>query len=140
MDEVLEKLRDLGFSGNEAKVYLSLVKKAPLTGYEVSKAANIQQARAYDALKSLEAKQIVTATHTKPIEYIPIKPSELTKRIKRKVNSTLDFLDKKLPTIKDAKLEPIVGVSGNTDAIEKITELFQSANKKIYLLISSVDY
>lgn len=140
MEEIIEKLKAIGLSGNEAKVYLALVKHYPATGYEVSKSANIQQARAYDALKSLEAKQIVTANQSKPTEYIPIRPSELTKRYKRKINSTLDFLEKKLPTIKEACIEPIVRVSGSADASEKITELLQCAKKKIYMLISSTDY
>lgn len=67
MEDLIEKLKDIGLNGNEAKVYIALVKKFPLTGYEISKMANIQQARAYDALKSLEAKQIVLPSNTKPV-------------------------------------------------------------------------
>lgn len=140
MEDLIEKLKDLGLSGNEAKVYLALIKKFPLTGYEISKLANIQQARAYDALKSLESKLLVIPSNTKPISYTPIKPKELTKRYKRKITSTLDYLEKKLPTIKENSIEPIVPISGNANAHEKITELIQSAQKEIFLLISSSDY
>lgn len=140
MEDLIEKLKDIGLSGNEAKVYLALIKKFPLTGYEISKLANIQQARAYDALKSLEAKQIVLPSNTKPVSYTPIRPKELTKRFKRKINSTIDFLEKKLPTIKENSIEPIVPVSGSANAHEKIIELIQSAKKEIFLLISSSDY
>ena len=140
MEELIEKLKDIGLSGNEAKVYITLVKKFPLTGYEISKMANIQQARAYDALKSLEAKQIVLPSNTKPVSYTPIKPKELTKRFKRKINSTIDYLEKKLPTIKENSIEPIVPISGNANAHEKIIELIQSAKKEIFLLISSSDH
>ena len=140
MEDLIEKLKDIGLSGNEAKVYISLVKKFPLTGYEISKMANIQQARAYDALKSLEAKQIVLPSNTKPVSYTPIKPKELTKRFKRKINSTIDYLEKRLPEIKENSIEPIVPISGNTNAHEKIIELIQSAKKEIFLLISSSDH
>lgn len=140
MEDLIEKLKDIGLTGNEAKVYLALTKKFPLTGYEISKMANIQQARAYDALKSLEAKQIVLPSNTKPISYSPIRPKELTKRYKRKINSTIDFLEKKLPTIKENSVEPIVPISGSTNSHEKIIELIQSAKKEIFLLISSSDY
>ena len=140
MENLIEKLKELGFSGNEAKVYLALIKKFPLTGYEISKIANIQQARAYDALKSLEAKQIVTVSDDKPATYTPIKPKELTKRYKRKITSTLDFLDKKLPNIKETVSEPIIPVYGEKDVNEKIIELINSAKKELYLLISSGDY
>ncbi len=140
MEDLIEKLKDIGLSGNEAKVYVALIKKFPLTGYEISKIANIQQARAYDALKSLEAKQIVLPSNTKPVAYTPIRPKELTKRFKRKFNSTIDFLEKKLPTIKENSIEPILSVSGSTAAHEKIIELIHSAKKEIFLLISSSDH
>ena len=140
MENLIEKLKELGFSGNEAKVYLALIKKFPLTGYEISKMANIQQARAYDALKSLEAKQIVTISDDKPATYTPIKPKELTKRYKRKITSTLDFLDKKLPDIKETVSEPIIPIYGEKNVGENIIELISSAKKEIFLLISSGDY
>ena len=140
MEDLIEKLKALGLSGNEAKVYVALIKKYPQTGYEIGKMANIQQARAYDALKSLEAKQIVLPSNTKPVEYTPIKPKELTKRYKRKFNTTLDYLEKHLPSIKEKTLEPILPVSGNANVHEKITELIQTAKKEIFLLISSADY
>ena len=140
MEDLIEKLKDIGLSGNEAKVYITLVKKHPLTGYEISKMANIQQARAYDALKSLETKQIVLPSNTKPISYTPIKPKELTKRYKRKLTSTIDFLEKKLPNIKDNTIEPIIPISGSSNAHNKIIELIQSAKKELFLLISSSDH
>jgi len=140
MEDLIEKLKDLGLSGNEAKVYIALVKKFPLTGYEISKIANIQQARAYDALNSLEAKGIVLPSNSKPVAYTPIKPKELTKRYKRKINSTLDYLEKKLPTVKENSVEPIVPISGSFNAHEKIIELIQAAKKEIFLLISSSDH
>jgi len=140
MENFIEKLKELGFSGNEAKVYLALIKKFPLTGYEISKLANIQQARAYDALKSLEAKQIVTASNDKPATYTPIKPKELTKRYKRKIISTLDFLDKKLPDIKETLPEPIVTISGDKNVCDKIIEVINSTKKELYILLSSTDY
>lgn len=57
MEDVIEKLKDLGFNSYEAKVYVALLKKYPATGYEVSQIADIPQARAYDTLKSLVVKR-----------------------------------------------------------------------------------
>ena len=91
MDEIVEKLKQIGFNSYEAKVYLALLKKYPATGYEISKLADIPQARAYDTLKALENSQIVISSKTKPVTYTPIKPRELTKRYKRKIDSTIDF-------------------------------------------------
>ena len=140
MDEIVEKLKTLGFNSYEAKVYIALLKKYPATGYEISKLADIPQARAYDTLKALETAQVVTSSPTKPVTYTPIKPKELTKRFKRKMDSTLDFLEKKLPNVKDNYTEPILTVSGNHRVNEKIIELIKTAREEIYLEVWSQDF
>ena len=83
MNDLIESLKELGFNSYEAKVYMALLKKYPATGYEVAKNADIPQSRAYDTLKALEHKKIVSGTNEKPQTFIPIKPKELTKRYNR---------------------------------------------------------
>ena len=85
MDEIIEKLKEIGLNEYQSKVYVALLKKFPATGYEVSKLANIPQSRTYDTLKNLETMHIVIPSNTKPVTYTPIKPKELTKRYKRKI-------------------------------------------------------
>lgn len=140
MNEIVESLKEIGLNSYEAKVYLALLKKYPATGYEVSKLADIPQSRAYDTLKSLEISQIVTASGDKPISYTPIKPKELTKRYKRKIISTIDFLEKKLPNVKDNYTEPILTVSGVSSIKDKIIEVIKHAKKELYLEIWSQDF
>lgn len=140
MEELVEKLKTLGFNAYEAKVYIALLKKYPATGYETSKLADIPQSRAYDTLKSLEKKQIVTASCTQPVTYTPVKPKELTKRYKRKMDSVIDFLDKKLPDVKDDYIEPVLIVNGNFRINEKIIELIKNAKQEIYLEVWSQDF
>ncbi|MDR1168998.1 MAG: hypothetical protein LBK53_08965 [Heliobacteriaceae bacterium] len=140
MDEIVEKLKDLGFNSYEAKVYLALLKKFPATGYEVSKLANIPQARAYDTLKALETAQIVTSSVAKPKTFIPIKPKELTKRCKRKFNSTVDYLEKKLPDIKGKYNEPILNIAGFSKIIAKTIEIIDNAKREIYIELWEEDF
>lgn len=140
MDKVIENLKELGFNSYEAKVYLALLKKYPATGYEVSQTADVPQSRAYDTLKTLEKEKIVVATSSKPVTYTPIKPSELTKRYKRKIASTLDFLDKNLPRVKDDYTEPILSISGRANIQEKIIEIIKNAQKEIYIEVWSQDF
>lgn len=140
MDDIIKNLMELGFNSYEAKVYLALLKKYPATGYEVSKVSNVPQARAYDTLKSLEKQKVVTKSSSKPITYTPIKPEDLTKRFKRKLNTTLDFLDKNLPNVKDDYTEPILNISGAASIREKIIEIIKSAKNEIYLEVWSQDF
>lgn len=140
MEEIVEKLKELGLNSYEAKVYLALLKKYPATGYEISKIADIPQARAYDTLKALEIQHIVTSSGEKPVTYSPIKPKDLTKRFKRKIDSTIDFLEKKLPNVKENYSEPILTINGRAKIINKVIEIINNARKNIYLEIWSQDY
>jgi len=140
MEEVIERLKELGFNTYEAKVYLALLKKYPATGYEVSQIANVPQSRTYDTLKALEKEKIVVATNAKPVTYTPIRPTELTNRFKRKITSTLDFLDKKLPNVKDDYTEPILSITGAANIREKIVEIIKNAQEEIYMEIWSQDF
>ena len=107
MADLIEKLKEIGFNSYEAKVYIALLKKYPATGYEVTKLAGIPQSRTYDTLKVLEEKNIVVATNTKPTSYIPIKPKNLLSGYQKKINTTLSYLEKHLPQVKDNYNEPI---------------------------------
>ena len=140
MDEIIEHLKELGFNTYEAKVYLALLKKYPATGYEVSQISSVPQSRAYDTLKALEKEKIVVASNSKPITYTPIKPSELTQRLKRKITSTIEYLDKNLPNVKEDYTEPILSVSGSANIKEKIIEIIKNTKKEIYLEIWSEDF
>ncbi len=140
MEEIVEKLKELGLNSYEAKVYLALLKKFPSTGYEVGKLANIPQSRAYDTLKALESAQIVTSSATKPQTFTPVKPKELTKRCKRKFDATIDYLEKKLPDVKETYHEPILNISGLSKIMQKALELVKNAQKDIYLEIWEEDF
>lgn len=140
MDDIVEKLKQFGFNSYEAKVYIALLKKYPATGYEISQMADIPQPRAYDALKSLEAESIVFSTKEKPQRYTPISSKELTQRFKRKINSTIDYLEKKLPNVKEDYNEPINAITGYENIIGKIKEIIQNAKDSLYIELWTADY
>ncbi len=140
MEKLIDNLKELGLNTYESKVYIALLKKHPSTGYEISKIANMPQSRTYDTLKSLEQKKIIITTNTKPAEYSPIKPKELTKRYKRKMQSSIDYLEKHLPDIKENYTEPVLTVSGMHNIKQKVLEVINSAKQEIYLEIWSKDF
>ncbi len=140
MADLVEKLKEIGFNSYEAKVYIALLKKYPATGYEVAKLANIPQARVYDTLKALEEKNIVITTNAKPVSYTPIKPKQLISTYQKKMNSTINFLEKHLPEVKENYNEPIITVNGKQNIYNKIIEVIQNAKTDIYMEVWSQDY
>ena len=131
MADLVEKLKEIGFNTYEAKVYIALLKKYPATGYEVSKLANIPQSRTYDTLKVLEEKKVVVSANTKPVTYTPIRPKQLTSSYMKKINSTINYLDKHLPEVKDNYNEPIITVNGKQNIQDKVIEVIQNAKREM---------
>lgn len=140
MADLVEKLKEIGFNSYEAKVYIALLKKYPATGYEVSKLANIPQARTYDTLKVLEEKNVVAASNSKPVSYTPIKPKQILTSYQKKMNSTINYLEKHLPEVKDNYNEPIITITGRQNIHNKILEIIQNAKREIYMEVWSQDY
>ena len=140
MADLIEKLKEIGLNTYEAKVYVALLKKYPATGYEVSKLANIPQSRTYDTLKVLEEKNIVISTNTKPVTYTPIKPKQLTQRVQKKINSTISYLEKHLPEVKEDYNEPIITLTGKQNIQDTIIEVIQNAKREIYMEVWSQDF
>lgn len=140
MTDLIEKLKEIGFNTYEAKVYVALLKKYPATGYEVAKLANIPQSRTYDTLKVLEEKNIVAPTNAKPVSYTPIKPKQLLSTYQKKMDSTLKYLEKNLPEVKENYVEPVITVSGKQNIHNKILEVIQNAKREIYMEVWSQDF
>ena len=140
MADLVEKLKEIGFNSYEAKVYIALLKKYPATGYEVSKLANIPQARTYDTLKVLEQKNIVAATDTKPVSYTPIKPKQILSSYQKKMNSTINYLEKHLPEVKENYSEPVINITGKQNIQNKIIEIIKNAKREIYMEVWSQDF
>lgn len=138
-EELLNRLKELGFNAYEAKVYLSLLKHHPATGYEVSKDSGVPQARAYDTLKALENRQIVIATGSKPVTYVPISAKELLSRCERTFKSSIDFLEENLPSISEQYDEPIHNLRSASLIFDRVVELIEQAKQEIFLEIWSED-
>ena len=84
---------------------------------------------------------IVIPSNTKPLTYTPIRPKELTKRYKRKIDSTINFLEKKLPDLKeDSYTEPVLTISGSIKIYDKLTEIVKNARDNIFVALWSHDF
>lgn len=140
MADLVEKLKEIGFNTYEARVYIALLKKYPATGYEVSKLANIPQSRVYDTLKVLADKNIVSASNSKPVSYVPIKPKQILNGYKKKLDSTLNYLEKHLPDVKENYNEPILTINGKQNVHNKIIEVIKNAKRELYIEMWSQEY
>lgn len=82
MRRPVQLLRDLGFSEYEARAYVALLRRSPLTGYEVAKASRVPRPNVYAVLQKLEDRGAVLRLETgQGVRYAPVSPAELTSRL-----------------------------------------------------------
>jgi sugar-specific transcriptional regulator TrmB len=139
MDAIIEQLKRLGLNSYESKVYLALLKSHPATGYEISKNANIPQARAYDTLKALESQKMVVATEGKPVQYIPVSPEEILNRFEKQYQGSINFLRAALPSYAVESIEPVHNLRGEDAIYAHAREMIEGARETIFMELWSHD-
>src|SRR5262245_53823835 len=142
MDEgVVDRLRVLGMSLYEARIYLGLLRHGPQNGNEVSKSAGIPSSKVYSTLERLASKGIVHSVRTGTrTQYICISPDELVHRFRGEFEEPIEFLEKTLPAV--AAFEPaseVLTVSGLDAIRENSRFIVGDATKELYVSVWAED-
>ncbi len=146
-DNLIEKLKSLGFKEYESKVFIVLLKGIPMSASEIAKEANIIRNSIYDILKSFVSKGYCNEIETDTIlNYQIIDPLIIFDKIQKDYNdnhkqrlSTLSNTFNELQTIykkETQKNEPgdtnIQLIRGfNKHRVAKYTELFKNSHKEV---------
>jgi HTH-type transcriptional regulator, sugar sensing transcriptional regulator len=138
MDEgVVDRLRVLGMSLYEARIYVGLLRHGPQNGNELSKSAGIPSSKVYSTLERLASKGIVHSVRTKSgTQYVCISPVELMHRFRQEFGEPMDYLEGVLPGL--AVFEPaseVLTVSGLDALRENSTYIVDGARDEIYLSV-----
>lgn len=137
----MTKLRDLGLTEYEEKVYLTLLKEGSLTGGKVSKLSKVPHGRTYEVLISLADKGFVSIMPIKPKVFKALDPKIAVKHLLNEKIIELDELAKSVPVelerLKKVKArKPTVGekitiVSGKENMLRVIAHNIETAEKYI---------
>jgi HTH-type transcriptional regulator, sugar sensing transcriptional regulator len=142
MDEgVLDRLRILGMSLYEARIYVGLLRHGPQNGNEVSKSAGIPSSKVYSTLERLASKGIVHSVRRgSGTQYVCISPQELVHRFRAEFEEPMDYLESTLPAL--AAFEPageVLTVSGLDAIRENSRYIVGDAAKEIYISVWAED-
>jgi sugar-specific transcriptional regulator TrmB len=80
--KLIENLQKLGLTGNEAKVYASLVCLKQAKASEIAENAGVPRPKIYRTLRRMEKKGYVRIIEGEPTLFCCIQPEELILRIK----------------------------------------------------------
>ncbi|HII80516.1 MAG TPA: TrmB family transcriptional regulator [Methanosarcina sp.] len=79
---LIENLQKLGFTGNEAKIYASLVCLMQAKASEIAENTGVPRSKIYGTLRRMEKKGYVRIIEGEPTLFCCVHPEELILRIK----------------------------------------------------------
>ena len=141
MQKCIEHLQSLGFSRNEAKVYLSLLRFYPVTGYQLSKQTGIRRSVVYDVLHRLIERGAVYTNGEEPVKYVPVPYEKFLKTMEvnflRSVESVKEGLEQLYSAV---SLEYIYHIRGGKNVFNESYHLIEQAEREILLELWLAQY
>jgi sugar-specific transcriptional regulator TrmB len=80
--KLIDNLQKLGFTGNEAKIYASLVCLKQAKASEIAENAGVPRPKIYGTLRGMEKKGYVRITEGEPTLFSCVQPEELILRLR----------------------------------------------------------
>src|SRR3989338_5624074 len=103
MEEMQSALERLGFSKNESKVYLCLLKNGELTATSIAKKSSVERTHVYYILESLMAKGLASSNIQHNAQnFSAASPKKIQEKIKEE-QATLDAI---MPTLNEMQSMP----------------------------------
>ncbi len=147
--EIIQILKQLGFSEKEIKVYLALLKNGPSSVRTLAQASGINRGTTYDILKSLKDGGLVSFYHKDTKQFFVAEdPSALNKNLEHRIDNLEEVrghLTNAIPELKSlfnaAGEKPVVkyyeGFRGIKTVLSDVLETTESSKEKLYYVFSS---
>lgn len=140
--EILDVVKNLGFTEYEAKAYLALLSESPATGYAVAKNSGVPRSKIYEVLESLTAKGdvIVSQGDTPLYRAVPAKELIAARKAKAEENfhAAEQLLEQYEQSVNDHK--NIWNIAGRDAILQKVCECIGTAQKRILVEIWAEDF
>jgi HTH-type transcriptional regulator, sugar sensing transcriptional regulator len=134
-EAIVSRLREVGFSLYEARVYLALLREGTQNGNEVAKHASVPSSKVYAALEKLAAEGFIHSSRRgNSTRWAAISPDELVGRLRRHFNEPLDYLVEELPKVRAAEeSEPFLTISGIAPMHDAAAALIGAAEVDVHI-------
>lgn len=141
IDEKINLLKSIGLTDAESKVYLTLIKYGNTSGYEASKLSGVPRSKIYNTLESLVRKGFILFSEKDGnTRYASIPINEISEKIKRDMNYTLDELDIQLKDYEAVTdLEYIWHIKEYNNVFAKCRNIINSTEKELLIQIWEED-
>jgi hypothetical protein len=137
MKETAQILQRLGFGDYEAKAYMALLQRSPMTGYEVAKLSHVPRANVYDILPRLEEHgAVVRVDSPTGTKYAAVPPSELMPRLAGRFNDDLIAAEEALAGVSTTPGEEYVwNIEGPRSVMDHARTLIDAADNDLLVAV-----
>lgn len=136
-DSLINLLKQLNFTENESKLYITLLKNGACTGYEASKLSGVPRSKVYGLIESLlSSGSIEMCNDDKTPLYKAIPIDRLQEKIRDSVDQLLNEIGKEASKVtqprEDERIWKIVDYDG---ILTKTVDMIRSASNQLYVQI-----
>jgi len=136
-EDPVDRLARLGFSEYEAKAYVALLRKSPVTGYELAKTSGVPRSMIYEVLSKLTARgAAMTLRKGDSTQYAPVPADEFLDYLRQEHEELITSLKDDLPALASATdLEYVWNIEGHGNIMAKAKEMIAQARSCVYLAL-----
>jgi len=133
----VDRLTRIGFSEYEAKAYVALLRKSPVSGYELSKLSGVPRSMIYEVLGKLTARgAAMTLPKEQGTKYAPVPARKLLDQLQREHEDLVSALRDDLEGLNSASdLDYVWNIEGHGNIMAKAREMIDQARERIYLAL-----
>lgn len=141
-NESCKFLLEIGFTLNEAKVYLTLLQNRYLNGYEISKLSNVSRSLVYNVIDRLVAKGFILKSEGEINYYCALSYEKVIEKIRNDNINKLNVAREKLKNYSriENESEYIFNIKGIDEFFSKANDLILNAKKEISISIWKEDF
>jgi len=127
----------LGFSEYEAKAYVALLRKNPVTGYELSKQSGIPRSMIYEVLGKLTTRgAALTLYRDGATKYAPVPAVEFLDQLSREHEAVVNSVKNALAALTSSSdLEYVWNIEGESNIMARAQEAIGQARSRIHLAV-----
>ncbi|MGK6317353.1 TrmB family transcriptional regulator [Neorhizobium sp. DT-125] len=138
LTDIIEKLGQIGFSDQEARIYVALVQIGPATAYELGKQAKLAVPNTYNVMRSLTEKGAATQVSGQPARYIAVQPQQFLETMASRTTRICEELAGRMGSLSPEANDDYVEMLSSPAAIDKrILATIEDARSQILLKATS---
>jgi HTH-type transcriptional regulator, sugar sensing transcriptional regulator len=139
--DMIRILQNLGFTEYEAKAYIALLQKSPMSGYAIALNSGVPRSKIYEVIEGLVGRGEILASHGSPVLYSPLSPKELISLKRRRTEINFDAAEEALESFEFSteNRENIWNITGREEILHRIKEVIANSEQRILLEIWGED-